>query len=768
MPMHLLRRSSLGLFKPLVLSRALAALLLLVMAAAACSGNPEKRKQAFFESGNRYFEAAKYPEAVIEYQNAIQLDPKFAEARLKLAETYEKAGDVPRAFGQVIRAADLLPNDFDLQVRAGNYLLRARQFEDARARADAVLEKDPGNAEAHVLRGYALSGLRDLDGAVKELEEAIQLDPGEASSHAVLGAMELARGQHAEAETALKRAVALSPEWAGAHLALSNYYVQTGNQAEAERSLKAALEAEPEDPFANRSMAAFLMAAGRPADAEPYLKRIAAASPPGVLSLADYYVATGRTAEAITELRKIRNRPEVTLAADERLVRALAASGERDEANALADALIKQNPKNSVALLAKAQLLMQEGKREEALAQVRASVEANPNSAQAQFFLGRLYAARGDIPAAQAAFTHVLKLNPRAAAAQVELANLHIQTNRAEAVTTARQALATDPGSLQARLALVRGLMARRDPATEKELQSLLKTHPDQAAVHALLGAWRAIGRDLAGARAAFQRALDLDPHSLDALNGLNAVDLSAGSVDAAKARIDERLAKGETPGLLLAAARTAATAKDPASAERFLRRALELEPTLLPAYSMLGRLYFSQQRLADARREFAELASRQTMPVAALTMIGMIYQMEGNPDAAREQYEKAVALDPNAAVAANNLAWIYAQKGENLDVALQLARSAVAAAPNTPEISDTLGWILYLKNLPELAVPPLARAVELDPGQPAYHYHLGMAYARQGDTQRGRESLERALALKTDFPGADEARRALAELRNR
>lgn len=741
--------------------------LLFALAFAGCSGSPEQRKQAFLQSGNEYFEAGKYPEAIIEYSNAVQVDAQFAEARLKLAEAYERVGDVPRAVGQIIRAADLLPNDFDLQVRAGNYLLAARKFEDARARADAVLEKDPGNAPAHVLRGYALSGLRDLDGAVKELEEAIQLNPAEAASHAGLGAMQLARGQQAEAEAALKNAVALSPDWPGGHLALANYYWQKGDTAAAEQSLKAALAVDPDDPFANRSMAAFAIAAGRFEDAEPYLKRMAASSPAGVLALADYYMATRRTAEAIAELREVRNHREVAVAADERLVRALAASGARDEAHALADQLIEQNPRNSAAQLAKGELLADDGRREEALSHVRASVEANPDSARAHFILGRLHASRGDIPAAQTAFTQVLKLNPRATAAQVELANLYLREDRAEAsVTSARQALTAAPRDVRARVALVRGLLARNDPSAEKELQSLLKTHPDVAAVHVLQGALNASGRNLPAARAAFQRALELDPNSVDALNGLNAIDLSTGNVAAAKARIDEKLAARETPALLLAAGRTFAAAKEPAAAERFLRRALELEPTLLPAYAMLGQLYFSQRRLEDARREFTELASRETKPIAALTMVGMIHQMEGNADAARQQYEKVVALDPNAAVAANNLAWMYAEKGENLDVALQLARNAVAAAPATPEISDTLGWILYLKNLPDLAVPPLSRAVELNPREPAYHYHLGMAYARKGDAQRGRESLERALALRGDFPGADDARRALAELR--
>ena len=50
--------------------------------------------------------------------------------------------------------------------------------------------------------------------------------------------------------------------------------------------------------------------------------------------------------------------------------------------------------------------------------------------------------------------------------------------------------------------------------------------------------------------------------------------------------------------------------------------------------------------------------------------------------------------------VAANNLAWMFAETGENLDMALQLAQAATRRVPEQPEIQDTLGWIYYKKGL--------------------------------------------------------------------
>ena len=67
---------------------------------------------------------------------------------------------------------------------------------------------------------------------------------------------------------------------------------------------------------------------------------------------------------------------------------------------------------------------------------------------------------------------------------------------------------------------------------------------------------------------------------------------------------------------------------------------------------------------------------------------------MQGKTAEAKTRYERALAIDPNAAVAANNLAGSYSDSGGNLDVALQFAKTAKQVCPNQPAVNDTLGWI--------------------------------------------------------------------------
>jgi Flp pilus assembly protein TadD len=124
------------------------------------------------------------------------------------------------------------------------------------------------------------------------------------------------------------------------------------------------------------------------------------------------------------------------------------------------------------------------------------------------------------------------------------------------------------------------------------------------------------------------------------------------------------------------------------------------------------------------------------------------------------------MALDPRAAVAANNLAWIHAESGANLDVALQLAQTAKASLPDSPQVDDTLGWIYYKKDLVSQALPPLRAAIGKDAQNPDYHYHLGMALVKSGDVIGGRQSIEKALQLNPNFSAAADARNALATLR--
>src|SRR5450759_3295139 len=227
------------------------AFLLLVVLAAACSRDPK----TYVANGDRYVAAKKYREATIEYRNALQKDPMLGEARMKLADAYAQLGDLANAVRECQRGADLLPNDAAAQLKAGQLLLLAGRYEEARARARKILDKNPKHVEAQILFANALAGVKDLDGAIKELEQAIALDPQRSLSYTNLGAILYTKGNREQAETAFRNAVAMDAKSVNARLALANFLWATDRASDAEGLLKEALALEPNNLLAHRALA---------------------------------------------------------------------------------------------------------------------------------------------------------------------------------------------------------------------------------------------------------------------------------------------------------------------------------------------------------------------------------------------------------------------------------------------------------------------------------------------------------------------------------
>ncbi len=240
---------------------------------------------------------------------AVQKDPQMGKAHLKLAETYLRLSDGRNAVREYVNAADLLKEDKNVQLKAGNFLYIAKRFEDARARAQNVLKMDPNNLDARLLSGratFALNGKDDQDDGVRQVQEAIRLNPKASGAYSLLGAMQNLRGETAAAEKSLRQAVELDPKSTDAHLALGNFLVGLGRQTEAEASYKAAYALDPKNAEAARALAAFYMSSGRGREAEPYLKSLAdnSQNPKPTLDLADYYMAMNRRDDAIALLTK--------------------------------------------------------------------------------------------------------------------------------------------------------------------------------------------------------------------------------------------------------------------------------------------------------------------------------------------------------------------------------------------------------------------------------------------------------------------------------
>jgi len=752
--------------------KTLAALALVAVTLSSACAKPSA--DALFAKGNDYFERGMAPEAILQYRLAVQADPKRGDIRLKLSDAYLRQREGSAALKEAVNAADLLPKDIGAQIRVGNLWLMAGSFDEAQNAGTKALAIDAHNPDALILMGNALAGLKKLDDAIAEYQEALVLDPTAEAAAASIGAIQFSRGQAAEADATLRRAVAAAPTSVVARLALANFLWASRRLPETEAELKAALTLKPADLAANRALGTFFIANGKAAEAEPYFKTIAEAAntDEARLALADYYLEIRRLDDARAILTPLSLQPASFGPASLRLAAIEVSRKNTPAASALVHNVLEQTPKYAPARLFELRLLLMDGHIDQALAAAEALVKDEPNNAagaSASAVIGSIEASRDRLEDARKAYENALRIQPQSMSVALALAHLQLRLGDAEqAKTFARQVLTTDPKNPAARAVIVRADLLRGDlTKAAEELASLEKEFPNAVPVLNLLAARDLAARKPAAAYATYLKVVSAAPDDLEALQGLVVIDLQAGRKKEAVDRVNEALKRlPPTADLHVLAARANIAAGNAQRGEELLKEAIQREPARLAAYSLLGQLYASQKRLADARDQFQELVRRNPQSVSAQTMLGMLLEAQNDVPGAEAQYQKTVGVDPKAPVAANNLAWIYVASGRNLDEALQLAQSAQRSLPDEPHVNDTLGWIYYRKGMFPQAVRHLELSVARDATDPATHFHLGMAYVAAGEIQKGKKSLETALGMSPAFAGADEARKALSELK--
>src|SRR5271155_2099267 len=114
---------------------------------AGCTRDPNVLKQKHFAKGESYYQRGQYREAAIEFQNAIQIDSKYAEAHYELAQTYRKEADWLHAYQELMKTVEIDPKNFKPNSDLPDWLLAPGRFPGARTHAEIVLRSEPQNAQ---------------------------------------------------------------------------------------------------------------------------------------------------------------------------------------------------------------------------------------------------------------------------------------------------------------------------------------------------------------------------------------------------------------------------------------------------------------------------------------------------------------------------------------------------------------------------------------------------------------------------------------------
>jgi Flp pilus assembly protein TadD len=193
--------------------------------------------------------------------------------------------------------------------------------------------------------------------------------------------------------------------------------------------------------------------------------------------------------------------------------------------------------------------------------------------------------------------------------------------------------------------------------------------------------------------------------------------------------------------------------------------KAMQLNPTDSAAVVAYTRAELSAGDPSKAIAKWQQWTKDHPTDVRGFTLLGSLQEAQGDRTGAMDSYKKALAIQPETPVAANNLAFLMVETGQNLDVALSLAQIARRGMPTSPSSADTLAWIYYQKGNYDSARDLLEDAIKTAPNNATIHYHLGMTYAKLSNSTDAISHLKKAAALAPNTQTAKDADKELALL---
>ena len=783
-------------------------LCLLLAALIGLSGctNAEKAKAEHVKRGDAYLKDEKFQEASLEYRNAIQIDGNLAAAHWGLAQAYEGLQRFPEMIEELRKTLELDKGNLDARIKLGNYYLvasngRPEVIAEAERLAKEILDRDANNIEGHILMGGVLFAKKDKDKAVAELNHAIELNPSRVESYLSLARFYMVNNEKDKAEEQLKKAVSVNGNSPLAHAEYGRFLVQTNRMAEAEAELNKAVAVDPTDRNAHFILASYYVVNKQFDKAENAFKALVALDsdkPESQLVLGDFYWMVNRGDEAIKIYQDVLAKSPDFAQGRYRLAEMQIMRGDLQGASAQIDELLKKDNHDRTALVLRARMLMQKQQPESfkaAIADLKDVLQQDPTSRGALYYIAQANLDLGQLEQARAFASDFERNYPNYLPAKMTQIQVNLVSgdyknvvtlatdllNRLTKAVPDREQTPQSISELTERAYVARGvaqLQLKNLSGAREDFEAARQMSPNDPSVYNNLAFVSAAENKPQDAMAAFENALKVDATNYVALSGIINQYAKSQELDKAHSRIDQVLsAYPNVAWLHFLKGQIYGYQSNAQAAEGEFRRAVELDPNYLPAYSSLAAIFINTKQQDRAIAEYKKILAIRPDNAAVYTLIGMLEDTRQNFDAAAENYRKALEIDQNSSIAANNLAWLYAVTGKgNPDEAVRLSQAVVQRNPNIAGFVDTLGWIYYKKNLYAAAVDQLQKAVTLDEAaaragnvspSATYQYHLGMALKGKGDKEGSRRALEAALRLgeKRPFADADEARKALATL---
>jgi TolB-like protein/DNA-binding winged helix-turn-helix (wHTH) protein/Tfp pilus assembly protein PilF len=251
--------------------------------------------------------------ALAYFKQAIEEDPKYAQAYSGLADTYALLGDWQYAV--------MTPKE---------------AFPEAKAAAIKSLELDSTLGEAHNSLAFVLDGFDwDFDSAGREFQRAIELNPGYATAHHWYAWHLSLLGRYDEALAEMRKAENLDPLSLIINADLAELLVLAHSDEESIQQSRKTIEMDPNFALAHNQLAQAYLQKHMYDEAVAELKtavQVSGGGPAFIANLARAYVASGKRSEAVKLLNDLKKRSKPGYSNASEIAVIYASLGDADQA----------------------------------------------------------------------------------------------------------------------------------------------------------------------------------------------------------------------------------------------------------------------------------------------------------------------------------------------------------------------------------------------------------------------------------------------------
>ena len=780
-------------------ARILAVVFAASMLLTACD-SAEERAEEHFQSGMAFVEAGDIDRALIEFRNVFKLNGNHKEARLTYARIERERGNIPASFGQYLRlieqdpdnlegrralaemaletgnleelerhgtaAAELAPDDLEIRalnnslvysqsIQSGNIAASRLTVQEARD----LIKADPSLMNARRTLIDYLVRSRDWDDALDEIDAALALDPDTSGLYAVRLSILQELNRPGDVEAQLLQMTQLYPEDEGVKQLLMQHYIDYEDLDAAEQFLRKEAAAGSEDYMPVQRLTVFLDQYRGPAVAISEIDKVIAQGGPNTERLtamrAVLKFRAGDTDTAITEMRTLIKDAERSLTTREieiEFARLLFQAGKPDEARALVEAMLVEDPTQVDALKFKAAWLIEEDQTGDAIVLLRNALGQAPRDPQLMTLMAQAHERNGDRALMGEMLALAVEISLNAAPEALRYARyLVTEGNQTVAERVLIDALRLSPQNRELLATLGELYLQTQDwPRLESVIRTISGLDDTNAVAMAnQLKAKMLSAQERTGDLTEFLNQLADDPEfEVSAELALVRSELAQGEVKSALDRLNQLLeANPDSLPLRFVKAHTLNIDGNPEEAETLYRAILADHPDAAAVWSALRELKVEQGDM-DAAQAVLDGALAELPKEPNLLMIqASEHERTGQLDDAIAVYEKLYAIDSRTLVVANNLASLlttHRTDDESLERAYALARrlkdTRVAA------YQDTYGWVAYRLGNYDDALRYLKSAADALPQEPLVFYHLAKTYVALERTDDALQAYQTAL----------------------